>query len=152
MVFIFLVIFHYLQCCCLSFPWLCCLYSRLHYAFRYLFYDVLILVEESLYADLSFFLHVVIVASPLYPHSSRLSWICAWTSSFVHGVPSVFFGVSYFVELQDVFPHVFLFIIDSVISIRCPSLFPYSYWFCSCSLSFCCYLFVFPRLILVSVS
>jgi len=36
-----------------------------------------------------FALHLVIVASPLYPHS-RLSWICAWTSSFVHGVPFVF--------------------------------------------------------------
>ena len=29
-----------------------------------------------------FFLHLVIVASPFHPHS-RLSWICAWTSSFV---------------------------------------------------------------------
>jgi len=36
-----------------------------------------------------FFLHLVIVASPFHPHS-RLSWICAWSSSFVHGVPSVF--------------------------------------------------------------
>ena len=30
------------------------------------------------------FLHLLIVAGPFHPHSSRLSWICAWTSSFVH--------------------------------------------------------------------
>ena len=38
-----------------------------------------IFFEESLYANLDFFLHLVIVASPLCPQHSKRSWICAWS-------------------------------------------------------------------------
>ena len=67
-----------------------------------------------------FFLHLVIVASPFHPHS-RLSWICAWTSSFVHGVPSVFTVSPTLLSCRIFFHTSFFFIIDGVMSIRCPS-------------------------------
>ena len=55
------------------------------------------------------FLHIVIVASPLYPHS-RLSAGCVPVDFLLCPWGSIYFkGVSYFVKLQNMFPSIFVY-------------------------------------------